>query len=84
MWGMSANDDEVDDVEDDVRMLGNVSDDGNDREMIFGPIIHSTSIGVGGVGENWKRGTGKRSKGGPEKMTGKVSIRWTKEEMLCF
>ena len=71
----SADDGGVNDVED---------EDGNDREMTFGPIIHSTPIGVGGGGGNWKRGTGKRKKGGPEKMTGKVSIRWTKEERLWF
>ena len=80
----SADDGGVNDVEDVGRMLGNVSDDGNDREMTFGPIIHSTPIGVGGGGGNRKRGTGKRKKGGPEKMTGKVSIRWTKEEKLWF
>ena len=65
-------------------MLDNDSDDGNDREMTFGPIIHSTPVGVGGFGDSRKRGTGKRKKGGPEKMTGKVSTRWTKEERLWF
>ena len=80
----SAENGEVNDVEEDDRMLGGVSGDGNDREMTFGPIIHSTPIGVGGDGGRRKRGTGKRKKGGPEKMTGKVSVRWTKEERLWF
>ena len=83
--GEGTEDDGGSDAADDDMMSGDDGfDDGNDREMTFGPIIHSTPIGVGGGGGNWKRGTGKRKKDGPEKMTGKVSIRWTKEERLWF